>query len=140
MNVLIDTSTYKDEYVYISEPVPNNIIKNGLFYKINYSTEFVTLNCIYIIYKQRTVYTADDILQNNFQIKNIERQILSNPMFNNKAKLFKLTEFIDFGLERFISSGAQYITTNLLYVIKISGVWETETNCGLTYKLTYTRL
>ena len=38
------------DYVHIGNPVKNNIIPNGIFYHINYTTHYFSLNTIYETY------------------------------------------------------------------------------------------
>ena len=130
MNVMINASNYNNEYVYITEPMQNVVIKNSLFYRIIYSTNIVTLNCLYILYKPKAkeALTESDkleIYENNILIKGIEQQILSM-VRNTKNKMFRIAELIDSGVDK-----ASHCA------IKISGIWETDINCGLTYKIIY---
>ena len=48
MNLAINLDQYKDQYVYFCEPTRNNIMNDGSFIRILYSTKHVMLNGIYL--------------------------------------------------------------------------------------------
>ena len=48
MNIVTTLEQYNEDYVYFLEPIKNNIINNGIFIRIIYSTSIFTLNGIYI--------------------------------------------------------------------------------------------
>ena len=48
MNIVKYLEQYKEDHVYFLEPIKNNIMNNGKFIRIVYSTSLFTLNGIYI--------------------------------------------------------------------------------------------
>lgn len=131
----------------------NNII-NGFFTKINYTTEFVVLNGLYItlpicttIYNNNKI-KFDPTCNHNFKLIN-EFSTLENDILNkyikykniniNKKQILLLQ--LQTGFMKVYTDVAEYNNTFLEYnshkrlVIKISGIWETSTECGITYKL-----
>ena len=48
MNIVKHLEQYKEDHVYFLEPIKNNIMNNGKFIRIIYSTPLFTLNGIYI--------------------------------------------------------------------------------------------
>jgi len=100
------------DYIYFGNPIKNNIITNGIFYHINYTTHYFSLNTIYIDISN---YTDETIAK----IKKIEYDILS--MVTKKTKQTMISNYLN------DKWGEKLI-------LKISGVWETSTQCGLSFK------
>ena len=48
MNIVKKLEQYNEDHVYFLEPIKNNIMNNGRFIRIIYSTPLFTLNGIYI--------------------------------------------------------------------------------------------
>ena len=48
MNLIISDDQFKKHYLIINEAVPNTVIENSKFNRIIYSTEFMSLNGIFI--------------------------------------------------------------------------------------------
>jgi len=48
MNIVKTIDQYNQDFVYFSEPIKNNIMNNGNFIRIIYSTPLFVLNGIYI--------------------------------------------------------------------------------------------
>jgi hypothetical protein len=134
---------YEDHYVYLCEPIKNNIISDGIFYRIIYSTHDVTLNGIYLLIELKNVvcekhynkykYSFNVNAHNDIidKIKNIEELLLKKIKFN-KNPCFKIYEqFANGNIKLFTESPSN---VNMRFVLKMSGIWENETNYGLTYK------
>ena len=137
---------YDNNCVYFCEPIKNNIILESLFIKIFYSTSNIVFNGIYLelpfqecyyekyYNKYKYVFNINNI--NNQEImngvKNIEEAILHKYLVSNKMTQNKVFEQMkDGNIKLFCVNIPKY--TNKL-ILKISGVWETIHNYGLTYK------
>ena len=48
MNIVKTIDQYNQDFVYFNEPIKNNIMNNGNFVRIIYSTSLFVLNGIYI--------------------------------------------------------------------------------------------
>ncbi len=134
----------------------NNII-NGFFTKINYTTEFIVLNGLYITLPIcTTVYNNNKIKFDpashpNFKLisalSTLENDILNKYIKYKKLKINKkqiLLLQLQTGFMKVYEDIADYADYNNTFtgfnshkrlVIKISGIWETSTECGITYKL-----
>jgi len=142
--ILIKTlDQYEDHYVHLCDPIKNNIISDGIFFRIIYSTHDVTLNGMYLLIELQNVicekhynkykysfnvHAHNDLIDN---IKKIEESLLNKIKFN-KNPCFKI-------YQQFLSGNIKLFTehpTNkdMRVVLKISGIWENETNYGVTYK------
>jgi len=134
---------YEDHYVHLCDPIKNNIISDGNFFRIIYSTHDVTLNGVYLLIELKNVICEkhynkykysfnvnahNDVINN---IKKIEESLLNKKKFN-KNPCFKIYEqFTNGNIKLFTESPSN---TNMRVVLKMSGIWENETNYGLTYK------
>ena len=49
MNIIKTIEQYNENYVFFFEPIKNNILNDGNFIRIVYSTPYFTLNGIYLL-------------------------------------------------------------------------------------------
>ena len=68
------------------------------------------------------------------KIKIIEENLLKKIEINNKIPQFKIFEQLNNGNIKFFCDS--FSKSNNSFILKISGIWETHTNYGLTYKFT----
>jgi hypothetical protein len=142
MNLVKNIEQFNDNFLFFCEPIKNNIINEGNFIKILYSTELITFNGIYLLFnltdltceKYYNKYKCVFNIQSNREIieklKLIEENILKkyksfkNPLFKIYEQLLngniKIFDYVD--------------KNNSQFIIKISGIWETTYNYGITYK------
>jgi hypothetical protein len=119
-------------------------MNDGNFIRIIYSTHNFTLNGIYLLLtlndisceKYYTKYRCNfnvlnhkDIIDN---LKIIEEDLLKKCEIKDKIPQFKINEQLKNGnLKVFTDIGNKSLCT---FILKISGIWETQYNYGLTYK------
>jgi hypothetical protein len=143
MILITQLEQYEDHYVHLCDPIKNNIISDGHFFRIIYSTHDITLNGIYLLIELKNitcekhynkykysfnVNTHHDIIN---KIQNIEESLLTKIKFNKKP-CFKIYEqFVNGNIKLFTESPSN---KNMRVVLKMSGIWENEHNYGLTYK------
>ena len=143
MNIIKTPDQYNNDNIFFCEPIKNNIINEGVFIKIIYSTDFFVLNGIYLLInlynitceKYYTKYKCQFDISTHKQlinkIKNIEEDILQKIKIN-KIPLYKINEQLQNGNIK-IFNDVKY-TDSTYFILKISGIWETQNNYGLTYK------
>jgi hypothetical protein len=144
MNIIKTIDQYKEDFVYFCEPIKNNIMNDGNFIRIIYSTPLFVLNGIYI-----SVYighTSVDKYYNKFKcifdtnqyrdiidkLRIIEDGILKKINISNKTPQYKLYDQLKNGNIKVFSE--TYDKINNTFLLKIAGIWETEYEYGLTYK------
>jgi hypothetical protein len=144
MNIVKTIDQYNEDYVYFCEPIKNNIMNDGNFVRIIYSTPIMVLNGIYI--QVNISYTSIDKYYNKFkclfdvnqykdiieQLRKIEEDILKKVNIENKTPQYKLYEQLKNGNIKVFSESYEKI--NSTFLLKIAGIWETEYEYGLTYK------
>jgi hypothetical protein len=143
MNIVKRIDQYDDNNIFFCEPTKNNVMNEGNFIRILYSTNNFVLNGIYLLVtfndiicekyysKYRCCFNVNthfDIINN---IKIIEEELLKK-YENNKTPQYKINEQLRNGnLKIFNDIGNKNICS---FILKISGIWETEDKYGLTYK------
>ena len=143
MNLLVRTDQYNIDNVYFCDSIKNNIIVNGNFIRILYSTSKFTMNGIYILlnfdnfyiekYYNKYKYTFDTMVNSeliNF-VRNVEKDILTKLNIRDKCPVYKIYDQLKIGAIKIMTDKMEF---NENIILKISGIWETQTNYGLTYK------
>lgn len=143
MNLVNTIEQYNKDHLFFCEPIKNNIMNDGSFIRILYSSKSITFNGIYISinlhditcenyynkYKCLFNITLHKDLINS--LKTIEEDILKTYK-TSKVPSYKIYEQIRSGYIKVYSEVTN--RQNSLFVLKISGIWETQFNYGLTYK------
>ena len=142
MNLVKNMNQYDENNIFFCEPIKNNIMNDGTFIRILYSTHNILLNGIYLLIsltdiacekyynKYRCIFNASnhkDIIDN---IKIIEENILKKIDIKKTPQL-KISEQLRNGNIKLFNMIDQQDSS---FIVKISGVWETQYNYGLTYK------
>ncbi len=143
MNIVKTIEQYNDNNLIFCEPIKNNIMNDGNFIRILYSTNNMSLNGIYLLINLYDIScekyynkfkcsfntsSNKDLIEN---LKLIEEAILKKYK-TNKLPSHKIYEQVKCGYIKVFSD-----TGNKSYcpfILKISGIWETQNNYGLTYK------
>jgi hypothetical protein len=143
MNLVKLIDQYNSNNLIFCEPIKNNIMNDGTFVRILYSSDIISFNGVYLLinlsecscekFYNKIKCTFNSSTQKELieKLKVIEEDILKK-YNNNKIPLFKIYEQISSGFIKIYSEiGTKY---NNLFILKISGIWETQTHYGLTYK------
>ena len=144
MNLVKKIDQYNDNHVFFCEPIKNNIMNDGNFIRIMYSTNNVVFNGVYLLIQLQditceTYYTKYKCNFNTIKhkdmidkIKVIEETMLKKCEFSNKIPQNKIYEQLKNGnIKIFADIGSKPLCS---FILKISGIWETQNNYGLTYK------
>ena len=132
MNLVLDITEISDNNIFFYDSVKNTVMNDSSFIRIIYSNSDIVLNGIYIklnIYKDELNKISTNELLNKFD--NLEKKIL-NHYNNEKSQINKLREQVNYKINNI---NAKDSTNN--YLLKISGIWETDNIIGLTYKFIY---
>ena len=144
MNIVKTIEQYNNKYVFFCEPIKNNIMNEGNFIRMLYSTPAITLNGVYIHISLNDI-TCEKYYNKfkcNFnsnlhkelvdKLKIIEEDLLCKCRINNKIPTHKIYEQLKNGNIKTFTDITN--RSNCNFILKISGIWETATNFGLTYK------
>jgi hypothetical protein len=145
MNIVKTIDQYNKDYVYFCDSIKNNIINDGSFIRILYTTPNFTLNGIFILlllhdvtserYYNKYKYNFNTNIHNLLieNIKTVEETILTKYDCINKTPQYKIYEQMKCGNIKIFCDDIKN-NNNHYFILKISGIWETELHYGLTYK------
>ena len=151
MSILQNIIQYNEDNVYFCDSIKNNVMANGNFIRILYCMPNFTMNGVYIhIYLSELSYEKYyqkykcmfDIKKYTDMVESvvvIEKNILEriSHQIPDKTPQYKIAEQMQSGHIK-IYSELQPKQSSASFVLKISGIWETESSFGLTYKFSKT--
>lgn len=144
MNIVKHIDQYNEDNVYFLEPIKNNIMNNGNFIRIIYSTSVFILNGIYInihinntsidkyYNKYKCSFDTNQYKDLIDKLRAIEEGLIQKIGILGKIPQYKIYEQLKNGNIKVFSESLDKIGNTFL--LKIAGIWETETDYGLTYK------
>jgi hypothetical protein len=147
MNLVKKIEQYNNDFLFFCEPIKNNIMNDGNFIRILYSSDIMVLNGIYLLIilnditceKYYNKYKCNFNISNHKEIidnlKIIEEEILKKYK-TNKIPSHKIYEQLKAGHIKLFNDVGNLSSCS--FILKISGIWETQTNYGLTYKFVKT--
>jgi hypothetical protein len=149
INIVKKFEQFNMNYVYYCEPIKNNVINEGNFIRIIYSTPLFSLNSINLLVSLNNIVTEKYFNKNKClfepinhkniieNIKYIEEKLLTNSNVKHKIPQYKIYEQMKNGHIKIFSEYENELMQN--FILKISGIWETEYHYGLTYKFIHLR-
>jgi hypothetical protein len=144
MNIAKRLDQYNDFYVYFCEPIKNNIMTDSNFIRILYSNEIMTLSGIYLIInindmqcekyynKYKCIFNPNYHNEMIQKIKQIEENLLQKCDIQNKTPQYKIYEQLKNGFIKIFHEVNPKQANS--FIVKISGIWETQNSYGVTYK------
>ena len=148
MNLVKNIEQYDENSIFFCEPIKNNIMNDGNFIRILYSNRNLVLNGIYIhllfndliiekhYNKYKCIFNTGLYKKIITDIKKFEENILTKINIINKTPQFKIYEQLNNGSIKIFCDSIP--KSNTSFILKISGIWETPDQYGLTYKFTKT--
>lgn len=149
MNIVLGLNDIQKHHIHFQDSVKNTIIENSNFIRIIYSNHLFALNGLYIDFDLETTHTERyfnkyKYILNKTSEKNIrtiaslidlEKDILSLVNISDKkTPIYKISEHLQSGnIKLFIENNVPAIGVNK-YLLKISGIWENDTEYGITFK------
>lgn len=144
MYMAIPVNQYKSSNIFFGEPIKNTIIENSVFRRIIYSMPEISFNSIniFLIFKDITIrkfYNKWKCIFNDISVRNslinIESNILQKLRLNNKNPVYSITQQIQNNMFKIFSDKiVPGEFSNYTVVLRISGIWESEKEYGITYK------
>ena len=143
MNVVITLDQFQQHNIYLKPAIENNIIENSKFIKIIYSNELITLNSLFMYFplinfttetyfkKKKYIFDIDSNKNTLDKIYTIEEHIL-NMYDSNKCKKHIIKQSLSNGFLKIYPNNTEEQGD---FIIKISGIWETNDEYGLNYKI-----
>jgi|TARA_B110000967_G_C18893023_1_gene568654 hypothetical protein len=145
MNFTINLDDFTLKNASFLEP-KKNIIMDGSFTKINYLAEWFTMNSIFLNIPL-TIKNIDNNIQfdpysskNHFIIQSLSKleTMLLQLYSDTKQKNFKFNTLLSKQLYKGnmkINKDEMHTSHKKIYIIKISGIWQSNNEIGITYKM-----
>jgi hypothetical protein len=122
------------------------VVNDGTFIRLIYSTDYFITNGVNISVpfsdvtvekyynKYKCTFNVSNNRNNIESIYNIEKEILDK--INTKSKIIqtKISDQLKNGNFKIFSENIDKQTNVQLFILKISGIWETDNYIGLTFK------
>ena len=145
MNLVMNN--FNKDNIFLLDPIKNFVIDNAYFYKLIYSTDILSLNNILFIIKLTniTLYKSGNkyklVFDNNTdnrreieRLYKVENDILSRTKLSG-VPVMDLFDNLKSNSLKLYTKHVLPERLNEIYVnIKISGIWKTNKNYGITYK------
>ena len=147
MNICETIENFNINQIFYLDPIKNTVIDNSNFIRILYSNNLLTLNGIYILLdfknltftnnNNRVKYSIDIIANKEIIdfIKDLEKNILDNSIIKDKIQCNKLSDLLSSGYIKNVSNSFCEAKNTNKFILKISGIWESDIEYGLTYKI-----
>ena len=120
MNLVLDYKKYNVDNIFFYDPVKNTVMDDSKFIRIIYSDVNIILNGLYL-----KILRSDNIDELSENINKIENNILMK-YHSIKSKSMKIKEQLLYILKK--------NPYDNIFILKISGIWETDMMIGVTYK------
>lgn len=153
MNIVLDNNDFMIENVFFLEKT-NNVIIDGFFSKVIVSDEYFTMNGLFlnlpliineniaINQYNKQIINFDSHTQNNLllitKISEIENAIIHYYKrlhdIKKKTNLALTTQLYNGYFKIFRENSMMHRKSNKKYILKVSGVWETKEEIGVSYK------
>lgn len=144
MNIIKNIDQFNINNIFFCDPIKNNIMVESNFIRILYSTDLFVMNGIYLSLSFQNMYIEK--YYNKYKcsfdvnmhkplidnLKKIEESIIALLPIKHKTPDYKLYDQLKNGNIRIFSEDNEKI--NNTFLLKISGIWETDTTYGITYK------
>ena len=148
MNIIKAIDQCNMNSIYFCEPIKNNVIVNGSFTRILYSSDIFTMNGVYLMVplndinfekyyqKYKCTFNSHSNMKITNKICEMEFNLLQKAgnVIKNKIPQYKIQEQFKNSHIKIVSETMPTSTSATTFLLKISGIWETETQYGVTYK------
>jgi hypothetical protein len=146
MNIALNINQYNINNIYYCDSIKNNVVNDGTFIRLIYSTDYFVTNGVNILIpfsdvtiekyynKYKCSFNVNSNRNNIESIHQIEKEILDK--INTKSKIIqtKISDQIKNGNFKIFSENIDKPSSVQLFILKVSGIWETDNYIGLTFK------
>ena len=153
MNIVLDIDKVDCNNIFIDNKTKNTIIDEGIFYKLHYSNHVLSMSNIIIklniniftalknYHRYKCIFSTDKYQTIIDKVSMLEKNILLELYKNRNNKNRNNNDSYkqpNYNVSTLLRSGcfklSKYSGCDNNIALKISGIWETESNYGLTYK------
>tara|TARA_X000000368_G_scaffold403856_1_gene379262 strand:+ start:2375 stop:2848 length:474 start_codon:yes stop_codon:yes gene_type:complete len=148
MFLCVNLNDFNSEKLLINNKIRNNIITNSFFYRLYYSDNEFISNGVVIVFKlydvsfekyfnkNKLIFNDKKNISNIQKLNLLENELLSALKLENKEKKYLIKEQLDNHFLKIINDRNNTLKNidNCNIIIKISGIWESKTEYGLTFR------
>jgi hypothetical protein len=148
MFLCVNLDDFNSEKLLINNKIRNNIITNSFFYRLYYSDNEFISNGVVIVFKlydvsfekyfnkNKLIFNDKKNISNIQKLNLLENELLSALKLENKEKKYLIKEQLDNHILKIINDRNNTLKNidNCNIIIKISGIWESKTEYGLTFR------
>lgn len=148
MFLAIKPPQFNIHHIMLSEKTKNNVMEGGDFFRLYYSDTICNSNGLFIYFNFKNVIIdkyfnkIKCIFEENInketiqQLKQIEKQIINYSQIKQKDPIFRIEEQLNHNfIKIFTENNIEYgKNKNINIVLKISGIWNNYSSCGLTFR------
>ena len=146
MNIVLNIPDFDEKNVFFLSPVKNTIMENSSFIRLIYSNDVLSLTNILIkidfqmsgveksFNKYKYIFKIDKNKEIINKITTIETALLERLNIANKTKVARIATNLRLENVKLFTNDIPSIENQGHYILKISGIWETQYEYGLTYK------
>jgi len=148
MFLCVNLNDFNSEKLLINNKIRNNIITNSFFYRLYYSDNEFISNGVVIVFKlydvsfekyfnkNKLIFNDKKNIFNIQKLNLLENELLSALKLENKEKKYLIKEQLDNHFLKIINDRNNTLKNidNCNIIIKISGIWESKTEYGLTFR------
>lgn len=147
MNVIVNIKDVNINYVFFQDAVKNTVMDEGKFSRLLYSNSLFTLSGLFVAFHIKVLTTEklfnkfkcllDKTLNQSeiMQVSALEKELLYKASLllnlHGKSPVYRIGEQLNNGVMKVFNDRSKLD----MYVLKIYGIWETENEYGLTYKM-----
>jgi hypothetical protein len=146
MNIALNINQYDINNIYYCDSIKNNVVSDGTVIRLIYSSDIFVTNGVNILLhftdvtiekyynKYKCTFNVNSNRSNIESIYQIEKEILDK--VNTKSKIIqtKISDQLKNGNFKIFSENIDKPSSIQLFILKISGIWETDNYIGLTFK------
>ena len=124
MNILQNLKQINSDFIFLGDDIKNSIIENGIFTRLIYSDHYMILNCMYILIDP-TEFSHKVLIETLIEL---EQTILSKIEINKKTQ-YKIKDYL-----KHLNLSSMFEDKLKKCILKISGIWQTDIEYGITFK------
>lgn len=133
MNLAIEVGQFESNNLHFADPIRNNVISDSKFVRFVYLADAFGTNGVHLLFGLNEQH---DLREQEEAFIHIEQDILAkyafSPASQQKLPQHKLAEYLRSPNFKWLEDFPAHC--NHSAVLKLSGLWETQTHFGLTFK------
>ena len=145
MFLSISPDDFNENYIILTDKINNNVMDDGFFQRILYSTTNYTSNGLILFFSLENIKIEKyfNKIKCHFnkkinetvinQLINIEQNLLK---LNNTNKISRISEQLQNGFIKIFYDNHHILRdmSKINLILKISGIWSNDCECGITFR------